>query len=338
MDRIIDSSYLDGWIPIRLHWTQQEAMVDWCYLGDESFTDPFFNQTVERCLRLPFNLLFRQQTSMDLLGELSERRPGLPPSGFIFHMSRCGSTLVAQILAATPGSIVISESPPVDSIVRARLRNSSLAEESQIRWLQWMLGALGQPRTGDEKYFFVKFDAWNVLDLSLIRRAFPNVPWIFLYRDPIEVLVSQLGHRGAHMVPGVIDPILFGMDMKTATSVCPEEYCARVLASICELGLQSHEDGGKLMNYSELPAAVWTTLPGFFGITFSEVEIERMRVASQPDAKNPSTVFAEDGTRKKEKATQLVRDAARKWLYPVYEQLEAARLQGAMNFSPGNPP
>jgi hypothetical protein len=241
---------------------------------------------------------------------------------------------VAQILAATPNSIVISESPPVDSIIRARLRNSSLAKEEQIRWLHWMLSALGQPRTGSEEHFFVKFDAWNILDLPLIRRAFPNVPWIFLYRDPIEVLVSQLGHRGAHMVPGVIDPTLFGMDMNTAISVCPEEYCARVLASLCELALQCHEDGGKLMNYSELPAAVWTTLPGFFGITFSAVGIESMREASRADAKNPSTVFAEDGARKKEKATPLVRAAARKWLYPLYERLEAARLRSTTNLSP----
>lgn len=50
-----------------------------------------------------------------------------------------------------------------------------------------------------------------------------------------------------------------------------------------------------------------------------------MRAASKSEAKNPLTVFAEDGSRKKEKATQLVRDAARKRLYPVYEQLEAAR-------------
>ena len=66
--------------------------------------------------------------------------------------------------------------------------------EQRIEWLRGVVSALGQPRLGTEKHLFIKFDAWKVLDLPLIRRAFPAVPWIFLYRDPVEVLTSQPGH------------------------------------------------------------------------------------------------------------------------------------------------
>lgn len=39
----------------------------------------------------------------------------LEPTGFIFHMSRCGSTLTANLLGASPYNLVYSESkPPVD--------------------------------------------------------------------------------------------------------------------------------------------------------------------------------------------------------------------------------
>ena len=48
--------------------------------------------------------------------------------------------------------------------------------------------------------------------LGTVRRAFPDVPWVFLFREPVQVLASHLRQRGAHMVPGAIDPALFGLD------------------------------------------------------------------------------------------------------------------------------
>ena len=57
--------------------------------------------------------------SIDVLLEWQEQSPGLPPSGFIFHMSRCGSTLAARMLAASPRNIVLSEADPIDYVLRA---------------------------------------------------------------------------------------------------------------------------------------------------------------------------------------------------------------------------
>src|SRR2546427_4873978 len=201
MDRLADSALLDGWIPVRLYWREGKPMVDWCYLGRRRFADSFFEQTLGECLRQPFNLLFRHQTPIEVLGQWNELRPGLKPTGFIFHMSRCGSTLISQMLAALPGNIVISEARPIDSTLRAQFHAADITNEQKIAWFQWMISALGQQRLGKEKHFFIKFDAWNVSELPLIRRAFPAVPWIFVYRDPVEVMVSQLNHRGVHIVP-----------------------------------------------------------------------------------------------------------------------------------------
>src|SRR5947207_1604841 len=96
MDRLIDSAQLDGWIPARLIWPDGQPRVDWCYLGRETFCDPFFDQTIGECLRVPFNLLFSHRTPMEVLGQWHDMRPGLQPTGFIFHMSRCGSTLISR--------------------------------------------------------------------------------------------------------------------------------------------------------------------------------------------------------------------------------------------------
>src|SRR4051812_44629666 len=100
MDRAMDAmnlALLDNWVPLRLYDRDGRAMVDWAHVGGERFVDPFFEQTITRCLRHPADVMFRHQTPVETLRDLYEQRRGVEPSGFIFHMSRCGSTLLAQM-------------------------------------------------------------------------------------------------------------------------------------------------------------------------------------------------------------------------------------------------
>lgn len=107
-----------GWVPIRVVESSTPPEVEWCHLGTERFTDPFFQQTIERRLRDPFPLLFRRRSPLDDLSARAVEHPGLAPSGFVFHMSRCGSTLVAQMFAALATTVVISEADPIDAVLR----------------------------------------------------------------------------------------------------------------------------------------------------------------------------------------------------------------------------
>jgi hypothetical protein len=166
-----------GWAPMRLYWRDQHPMVSWCLLdGHFRFTDPFFDQTISTALRNPFQLLFQHQTPIELLGELEEEAPGLAPTGFIFHMSRCGSTLISQMAAALPDTLVISEAGPIDAVLQARRRNPAVTPEQTRAWLRWMVSALGRRNDAGLKRYFVKLDAWHILDLELIRKTFPATP------------------------------------------------------------------------------------------------------------------------------------------------------------------
>ena len=223
-----------GWMPIRIHWRPDGPEVDWGFLGDLRFTNPFFEQTVGRGLRHPANLLFRRETPMAALAELSESSPGLPPAGFIFHGSRCGSTLISQMLAALPENVVISEASPIDAVLRSHLRDPGITEEQRILWLRGLLNALGQRRRAEEKSLFVKFDSWHALFLPLIQRAFPAVPWIFVYREPVEVLLSHSRQMGGQMIPDVLEPAMYGWDADAVKGMSLGEYGGRVLAGISE--------------------------------------------------------------------------------------------------------
>jgi gluconate kinase len=315
----------DGWMPMRVLWPQRRARVEWCYAGDVRPIDPFFDQTVEECLRRPFNLLFRRQTPIEMLGRLHEARPGLEPTAFIFHMSRCGSTLISQMLAALPQNIVISESGPIYSVLEAWRTDAGVTDDTRLEWLRWIVSALGRRQTGDEEHYFIKFDAWNTVDLPLIQRAFPLVPWIFVYRDPVEVLVSHLNRRGARMFPGVVEPQMLNLTADSAMQMPPERYDAVVLQAICRAALENQTGRCRFINYRQLPSAFFSSVLDFFRVNYTSTELERMRHAAQFHAKYPSMNFVDDTEAKRLQATDAVRRAADELLSPLYEQLEAAR-------------
>ncbi len=185
-----------GWLPVAASWRDGTLWTDWSHFGERPLREPFFDDEILNCLRRPFNRLFRYGMPITRLPDWLDANRHLQPDGFIFHMSRCGSTLVSQMLGALPDSIVISEAGPIDAVVDSGQHRPDLSDEERALWLRWMVCAFGQTRRGGERRFVLKLDAWHTLDLQLFRRAFPTVPWIFLYRDPVEVLVSQLRLRG----------------------------------------------------------------------------------------------------------------------------------------------
>jgi hypothetical protein len=328
--REVDAAALDGWAPARIRPEEGGLQVDWCHLGEARFSEPFFDETLERRLRHPFALLMRHRTSMDVLLERQRLRPGLAPSGLIFHMSRCGSTLLSQMLAALPWSIVVSEAAPVDTVLRAPRWVPGLQEHTHLSWLRAVVAALGQARFGQERAYFLKLDAWHTLQLPLFERAFPGVPWVFVYREPVEVLASHQRKRGAHMVPGVLEPSLLGLEA-TAGPPPLEEYGARVLARICQAGLDAwhtRSNPARLVSYRQLPQAVEALLQGHFGQQLTEEDLQLLRQAAARDAKNPVVPFEDDTARKEAEVTPGARALAGRLLQPLHEALERSRLAG----------
>ena len=242
-------------------------------------------------------------------------------------MSRCGSTLVSQMLAALPSNIVVSEAPPIDAIVQAHRLMPEAGEERYAHWLASLIGAFGHRRSGDERHFFVKLDSWHTIALPLFRRAFPAVPWVFLYRDPVEVMVSQLRMPGLQMLPGGIGPQLYGIERSYDADMA-EDYYARVLAMVCEPVVRHDSEGGLLVNYRQLPEAVWTAILPHFGVDCSQAERAAMAAAARYDAKTPAFEFAADSAAKQQEASKAARSAAERWLGDLYHRLEALRVGG----------
>ena len=307
------------WLPVAVASAAGAIAIDWARFGAEPLREPFYEEALRRVLRLPFNRAFRYRTGLQDIVAQADVMESVAPAGFIFHMSRCGSTLVAQMLAALPDSVVISEAPPLDAVVQL---GRNLAPDDAVRALRAMVAAFGRKRSGRERRYVVKLDCWHTLALPLFRRAFPELPWVFLYRDPVEVLVSQMRQRGMQMVPQYLPPRFYGIADADATM--DEDYCARVLGVICRAVLDHHALGGGLVvNYRELPGAVTTAILPHFGIACGDDERQAMRRTAERDAKSPSLPFAGDTQIKQRAATAKIHDAAARHLHEIYARLEA---------------
>ncbi len=322
-------SRFDGWVPIRVFPGGQSLMVDWCHLGPRRFELPFFRDTIDSALKLPFNRAFRRQTPIEALVALARERPGIAPTAFVFHASRCGSTLMTQMLTSLETHVVVSEPTMLDLLLNRSPALPDFDGGVRVTWLRALVSALAQPRTGAEARFIVKFDAWNVVNLPLIRRAFPDTPWIFLYRDPVEIAASQWRRPGMHLVPGMLNPAAALVPLEAALRMPREEYVARTLGRILEAGALhcTAMAGGRPVNYDELPAIVSGTLATTFGIDTDAFSLQEMRPATRRDAKAPRFPFEPDSARKQREASTALRAAVEAHAMPHYRALEALRAR-----------
>lgn len=308
----------DGWLPIGI--AAQDQVVDWCWFGEQRLHEPFYRDDVERALRLPFNLAFRRATPLQALLDWQHSSPGLAPRAFIYHASRCGSTLLAQMLASLPSQVMLSEPAPIDSLLRAS--TGSLPEATRRTALAALLSAFGQRRRAMERSLVVKLDAWNIFELPLLRHCFPTTPWLFLYRDPVEIAVSHLRQPGMHMVPGLLGQS--PLDSPEDAGLSRESVIARRLGRLLTQGLQHCQAlGGLAVNYTELPAALGSRLQPLFGLSDSEVHSALSMTGRH--AKHPHLPFSADSQAKRLNASAALCNELARWADEPYRQLEQLR-------------
>jgi hypothetical protein len=317
----------EGWLPAWACSDQGTFVVDWCYFGSRPLREPFFEDSLQLAMRRPVNHFLRYRTSVEALARRYAVSPGLRPTGFVFHTSRCGSTLVAQMLGAMHGSVVLSEAPPIDAVLAADAQHASVDGDQRATWLIGMLSALGQPRAPGDCHLFVKFDAWHALHLPLIRRAFPDVPWVFLYRDPREVLASQLRQPGAFLIPGVIKGAAHATGQPPSGSTVAQRV-ATMMQRLGDAALAALSGGrGLLLNYAQLPGAVLHQIADHFGIELTADDRAAMSNVTQFDAKTPSLTYE-----RREEPMLALADSDRTTLdvsaMRTYLELERVRVAG----------
>jgi hypothetical protein len=281
----IPAAELSSWTPVALNLTLPTPSIDWGDFGSRRFTEPFFEDTVALwASNHPRPRVV--STDLDALVVL-DQAPSLDPSGFIFHMSRCGSTLVTRLLQQLPGCVVVSEPETVNDLLLAD--PGLFDEETQVRLLRLLVRALGRRRFGDDSHFVMKLSSWNVCKLELFRRAFPTTPFVWLQRKPAEVIASLVAHG-----PGwrdlrsdrVLAEALFNTAADEIAALEPPRVYAGVLRALLYAAQGAPAGVMRTIDYSDLPTAAWTTIAPLFGLAPTGEQIALMQAQSRYHSKD----------------------------------------------------
>ena len=259
---------------------------------------------------------------------------------FIFHESRCGSTLLANVLQYydPKGVRVHSEAGPALTALRICGDNYEHCSENVarkiVRDVFYLMGRV--PSLSGESRLFFKMQSSATANLNLVHKSFPDAPWVFVYRDPEEVLVShlQIPHKERakclqsrrHPPHGVVE--ILEQSRLTAKDLSEEEYCAIYLSSICKNALEAvklSKSKGKLLNYENiLDKFIYDILPNHFGMTVGSKEMKRIELAGSKYSKSrdEDSIWTEDSTFKHDSATDAIRQASDKYLAFSYVELE----------------
>ena len=186
----------------------------------------------------------------------------------------------------------------------------------------------------EERVFF-KIQSAGTRNLDVFQQAFPDTPYLFVYRDPVQVMMSHLkqSKRNANCVrqqrngpPAAVERIVRHVDPKLkARKLIPEDYCAAHLASLTETVVQHSDPRGIPVNYERLPEALYEDILPWLGLPVTDVHLKRMKLVATAYSKGrdgQAGAFVEDSAAKEQAASDAVKQAAATYLQESYEELE----------------
>ena len=193
------------WLPVAIDTKRQR--IAWLKFADNLNQEAFFYQAVNR--RLASGGVLDAFATSDSILHHTEILPDHPdPMGFIFHMSRCGSTLLGRAMASLADTQVVYEGPfclsdllfnSIDSAIdpgyftHPAAGGFSLSAKDKLI-VRNMINLCSRSPNEPTRYM-IKCVGWNTLFTPLFLEVFPNSPGLFLYREPMGPMLSVLASR-----------------------------------------------------------------------------------------------------------------------------------------------
>ncbi|MEN3950273.1 hypothetical protein [Iodidimonas sp. SYSU 1G8] len=234
----------NGLVPVAID-PADGGKVLWADIGDHPFQEWQFMYTVQS-LAQKGDIGEAFTTNFSILLDDRILADPISPSGFIFHVSRCGSTLTAKALARSPRHVVINQGGPLQRGFWATI-TQDWAHEAEptpdnLKAFRNLVLAMARRRRPEQRYSFVKFISWNTLYLDFVSRAFPDVPAVFLYREAVEVIASVLRETTAILwAKGRPQAgFLTGMDWRETIEMDDVRYLAICFAEYFRLALNAN--------------------------------------------------------------------------------------------------
>lgn len=232
--------------------TAKFCHIDWKLQENEPHKVPMFNDLVRQsalcdttAIAVDLWDLAKHAHAYD--SQLSKHVSAVPPTGVVFHESRCGSTLMANMLAgfSPKHTRVYSENQVHVQTIKACDRNpcNPTLHKQLLEDVFYLSGRT--VRKEQPQYVFYKISSIGSMFVDSFAEAFPSVPWTYLYRDTVEVMQSHL--KKASLIGRRSTPVCLRMQHapfqpaltlqianekgKSPQELTDEEYCAVHLVS-----------------------------------------------------------------------------------------------------------
>ena len=287
----------EGWIPVSVQNTPDGLSFTWIFIGVNRYAEPFFHDTLSVARHFKENKTYPGRvTTLGQLLDFAERTNHVAPTAFIFHVSRCGSTLMSQALAAGEENIVLSEVPLLDALLRLPFQEESVTSDELDQALMAVIHILARKRNPKEKSLFIKTDCWHVFFYEKLRSLFPQTPFIFLYRRPDQVIRSHQKQRGLQSIPTTLEAGVTGIPHDPSGLADLDGYLIKLLEQIFNafINIQSHDLNTFLINYDEGTAALLDIVEKATGIRFGDDIRATMESRSRFHSKRPYELFEEE--------------------------------------------
>mmetsp|Transcript_28901 Transcript_28901/g.34351 ORF Transcript_28901/g.34351 Transcript_28901/m.34351 type:complete len:473 (-) Transcript_28901:96-1514(-) len=313
--------------------------LDWSQYKSDPSSIPMFKDLVKPCnARNSFTYDLKEIVNLATAMDNPDIH-AMEPSGFIFHESRCGSTLVANALTAMDPEQhrVYSESRPLIRAIRAcGIGGKECPSQVGVELIQDVVYIMGRTRDSLEKGLFFKIQSLGTKYIDVVLEAFPNTPWIFVYREPVQIITSQLKHgvKKANCVKqyGHIshEKKLFLTSIgRSEKELSPVEKCAVHLSTICDAAIvaisRSKGKGIRISYDNIVNKLIEDVIPRHFLIAITDERRERIIDVSGKYSKgraHKAGEWKEDSKDKEELATSEIRQASKIFLYDSYNTLE----------------
>jgi hypothetical protein len=317
------SKKLSGRIPSRL--LLRKLAVYWTRVDEKGLSEPFFHQTIDRLHKTDVPDIVA--TSVNALLRAEEE---LLPNGFIFHISRCGSTLLANAMRSFSGSTVVSESNLISKALLLshdifQVNSQAVTRDELLRGL---IRAYGRRLNAQSNSLVFKMSSWNVLHVSLFRKLWPTVPIVMVIRDPLEVGVSLVNGAPGWLEENRANQIV-NADIKDQVSANKletiEARCACVLREYLKaVLLQSFDPLSRVIDYKDLSPSTALEIGRLFKMPGAEtLNHQALEATFSTYSKDPSAsrAYSDDTVRKQTSASSILREEINNQARPVYEEL-----------------
>jgi hypothetical protein len=238
-------------------------------LHDKVFDYPFFNQGVPLC---------RENNEFIEVGQvnLNVERDLLPLSGFIFHTSHCGSTLLAKMLASSNRVRVVSEPEAINGLLLSYLYYD-IPKPEVLRWLEHIVSMFLQKAAAEEERVILKLSSWNILFIDLFLEVWQNVPWLYLDRKEEEVIHSmEASNSGFTEWWDHAGRVLVGKIFKDSDRIPSKRHFLEKMLHKKRSVARKHSKSKQalFLDYTELISALEGQILPHFNLKFSAQEVE----------------------------------------------------------------